>query len=65
MTRMIVTSRLTMCREAAGSRSSCRRLGRRYTELCPGGSIPERVSLVSTAHVARARPPFGAGETFG
>ena len=50
---------VSMCPEAAGSRSSCRPLGRRYTELCRGAVIPERVSLVSTAHVARARGPFG------
>ena len=40
MTRMIVTSRLSMFREPAGSRSSCRRLGRRYMELCPGAVSP-------------------------
>ena len=40
MTRMIVTSRLSMFREAAGSGSSCRRLGRRYMELCRGAVSP-------------------------
>ena len=53
MTRMIVTSRLMMCREPAVSRSSCRRLGRRYTEPCRG-QYPR-------TGVARQHGPRGPG----